>query len=291
MSKLYVRASLTPKARIKYDLMTGNLAHETGGASNSEDLSLPRKTEMSISTSDITGISRSLNGNYIPYNPLQYRLGDNVIGLSTMQAAAGSRTYYEEQESEDWMGRTSLTDGLLFSERNLDGLQTEYSTIYDAVQKYGGWDAARNALPADVKDAFSGISTFLYDWGEEMAEFLLTKAPFPPHIKTAIAVGFFMKAVYDIVEEVCKKREARINEIKAQNPDWEQWKPWELEEKANESLDAWVIQAVGEKAIGEMLRETTKAFELNGVAQTALSMAWNRFVAEAKAGRWERRTQ
>ena len=100
-----------------------------------------------------------------------------------------------------------------------------------------------------------------------------------------------MKAVYDIVKEVCQKREARIKEIKAQNPDWEQWNPWELEEKANESLDAWVIQAVGEKAIGEMLENTVKEFALNKVAQTALNVAWNRFVAEAKAGRWERRTR
>lgn len=190
------------------------------------------------------------------------------------------------------MGRTSLTDGLLFPEHSLNGLQTECKTIYDAMKKeYGSWDAARNALPDDVESTFFAIGTFLYDWGKDLAEFLLTKAPFPPYVKTAIAVGFFMKAVYDIVKEVCQKREARIKEIKAQNPDWEQWNPWELEEKANESLDAWVIQAVGEKAIGEMLENTVKEFALNKVAQTALNVAWNRFVAEAKAGRWERRTR
>ena len=100
-----------------------------------------------------------------------------------------------------------------------------------------------------------------------------------------------MKAVYDIVEEVCEKRETRLKEIKAQNPDWEQWEPWKLEEKANESLDEWVIQAVGEKAIGGMLGHVTKAFNLNGIEQSALNAAWNRFVQEAKAGRWERRTR
>ena len=237
-----------------------------------------------------TGDSHDLSKDHHGQGFWQFGSGQ-PFGLGALQGRADRSTYNKEQETMDWMGRTSLTDGLLFSEDNLDGLQAGHSVIYDAVQKYGDWDAARNALPDDVKRAFYGIGTFLYDWGEEVAEFLLTKAPFPPYVKAAIAVGFFMKAVYDIVEEVRKKREHRINEIKAQNPGWEQWEPWKPEEKANESLDAWVIQAVGEKAIGAMLGETTEKFKLDDVAQAALSAAWNRFVAEAKAGRWERRTR
>lgn len=61
-----------------------------------------------------------------------------------------------------------------------------------------------------------------------------------------------------------------------------------MEEKVNESLDEWVIQAVGEKAIGAMLGYVTKAFNLNGIEQTALNVAWKTFVQEAKTGRWER---
>ena len=204
---------------------------------------------------------------------------------------ANSGTNYDGQESRGWMGETSLTDGLLFSERSLDRLQEEYKTIYDAtIKKHGSWDGAISALSKELEGVFSGIGTFSYEWGNELAELLLTKAPFPPQVKTAIAVYFFMKAVYEIVEEVCEKRETRLKEIKAQNPDWEQWEPWKLEEKANESLDEWVIQAVGEKAIGGMLGHVTKVFNLNGIEQSALNTAWNMFVQEAKTGRWERRT-
>ena len=48
---------------------------------------------------------------------------------------ANSGTNYDGQESRGWMGETSLTDGLLFSERSLDRLQEEYKTIYDAMMK------------------------------------------------------------------------------------------------------------------------------------------------------------
>lgn len=61
-----------------------------------------------------------------------------------------------------------------------------------------------------------------------------------------------------------------------------------MEEKANESLDEWVIQAVGEKAIGAMLGYVTKAFNLNGIEQSALNAAWKTFVQEAETGRWVR---
>ena len=61
-----------------------------------------------------------------------------------------------------------------------------------------------------------------------------------------------------------------------------------MEEKANESLDEWVIQAVGEKAIGAMLGYVTKAFNLNDIEQTALNTAWKTFVQEAETGRWVR---
>ena len=98
----------------------------------------------------------------------------------------------------------------------------------------------------------------------------------------------YIALLAEIQEEVCEKRETRLKEIKAQNPDWEQWESWELEEKVNESLDEWVIQAVGEKAIGAMLEHVAKAFNLNGIEQTALNAAWKTFVQEAETGRWVR---
>ena len=120
-----------------------------------------------------------------------------------------------------------------------------------------------------------------------MRDFLLTKAPFPPQVKTAIAVYFFMKAVYEIVHEVQTKRNTKINELESKHPEW---KRWEVEDEANKSVNGWLIQAIGGAAVKAVLGKTMGELNLNGIEQSALNTAWNRFVQEAKAGRWERRT-
>ncbi len=144
-----------------------------------------------------------------------------------------------------------------------------------------------NSLPKSIQDKVQEAGKFLVEWGIKYGEVLLKKAPLPPNVQLAIAVGFFMINVCKVANAVQKRRADEIDRLQKE----ENYKPdaaiWEAEGKVN----GWLLEEIGEVMIEDAL-DTVLAevpIALRAEVRTALVAAWNRFVENAKAGKWERK--
>ena len=151
------------------------------------------------------------------------------------------------------------------------------------------YNYARNnfdSLPKHIQDKVREAGSFLVDWGINYSEILLKKAPLPPNVQLAIAVGFFMINVCQVATRVQKRRTDEIARLQKE----ENYKPEVAIWEANGKVNGWLAEEIGEVMIKEALDTVLQGLplELRDGVKAALITAWGKFVDEAKSGKWER---